>query len=101
MKTRRRLTVFTALQMQNAMSARPHTYNELVAIADLGREAVERWVRQMRAAKSAHVAAWLRDETNGQHIAAFAWGPGVDQPRPAGLSPAELKAQWRKRKGIR
>lgn len=52
-------------------------------------------VKQLHLSGHIHIVGWREPRTPGPKIALFTWGPGVDVPRPARMSPEERVARYR------
>ncbi|MEN9316093.1 MAG: hypothetical protein RIS35_2486 [Pseudomonadota bacterium] len=82
--------------MQKAMTERARTCDELVAVSDLGKPAVMRWLKMLREAGAVYVERWLPDRTGRMFVAAWRFGAGTDAPRPGhARTPAERAAARR------
>lgn len=79
---RKRNNVASMLAMQAELAKRPCTYADLVSISGLGRTAVVRWVKSMRAARAVHIASWAADRCGRLFVPAFMLGVGADVSRP-------------------
>ena len=100
--TRIRNTATRALKLQTALLQGPRSYDELVECSGLKKPAVARWVKTMRAAGAIHRCGWGADRNGAKRVPLFAWGVGVDAPRPGqSIPPAERMARLRaKRRGL-
>jgi predicted ArsR family transcriptional regulator len=78
----KRMTHTIALILQSAMTERPCSYDDLAGISGLSKPTVTRWLKQLHAAGGVHIAAWGYDRTGRLFVALWAWGRGVDRPRP-------------------
>lgn len=94
-----RNTPATGVKMMVALHSSALTYDELVTLSGLSKPVVSRWVKNMRDAKTVHVAEW-RDDTRGRKfVPAFVWGDGDDVARPgAAQTPAQRMASTRARR---
>lgn len=80
--TRRMLTPSATAQMLGALQRAPQSLNDLVALTDLAKPTVTRYVNELHAANLAHVAGWERDTRGYPTIRQFAWGNQCDAPCP-------------------
>ncbi|AXY83320.1 hypothetical protein [Acidovorax phage ACPWH] len=88
--TARRNTIETAMRMQTALTAKGHTYDDLVAISGLSKTAVAYWVKKMRAGQQMHVEDWAPDKNDRPVVPVFRWGKKPDKKRP-GTAPAAVR----------
>jgi len=79
---RKRNNVNVMLKMQATLAKQPATYTDLVESSGLGRHAVMRWIKAMRAAGAVYVAEWKPDCTGRPFVPAFMLGVNRDVPRP-------------------
>lgn len=79
--TARRNTPARTLKMITALQAKPQTYDQLVAVSELGKVAVATWVKSMRAISAMHIGGWAEDVRGRKFTPVFQWGEGKDVPR--------------------
>ena len=82
-------------QIEQALRKRPMTRKELAAAVFLSERAVENNVKRMHERGQVYVAGWSR--TKGTIARVYAWGIGVDAPRPAAYSVYERVQRVRER----
>lgn len=80
--TRKTLTPTNTVRMQMAMTVRPHSLDDLVAVAGLAKPTVTRFVRELQANSMVHVAGWARDSRGYPTIQQYGWGLGANVPCP-------------------
>jgi hypothetical protein len=89
------------MRLMTALHAKPQTYDELEVASGLDKRAVREWIKAMREHQFVHVAEWKPDALGRSTVAAFAWGwHGVDAPRPAAKTRAQITAAYRARKAV-
>lgn len=84
-----------------ALHIKPHTIAELSAISGMEERAVSGWINALRDSAPAMVMVgdWKEDALGRRTIAAYCWGLcGVDMPKPAPLSRAQITARYRQNK---
>ena len=93
---RKRNNVATTLAMQQAMTTKACTYDELARVSGLGERAVRRWVASLQEAGGAYVGAWVLNRAGRVVVPAFRFGVGQDAPRPGPQrTPAQRMAALR------
>ena len=70
------------MSLLQAMQEAPTTIAELAQDIGYSVDVVQMRVRALRDAGVIHVAAWDRPKHKGTTVARWAFGPGVDVPRP-------------------
>lgn len=90
--SRKRNNPARAHAMQEAMSVRPCSADDLAVVSGLGKPAVQHWLRQLRALVPApiHIGGWGPDCNDRLFVPLYSWGPGTDVARPG---PKETAAQ--------
>lgn len=92
----KRIDIAAMLALQAELAKRPCTYADLRAVSGLGRDAVFRWVKRMRAVRAMHLCGWSLDARGRQFVPMFKLGAGDDAPRPGQRrTPAERMAALR------
>ena len=71
-------------QIEQALRKRPMTRKELAAAVFLSERAVENNMKKMHERGQVYVAGWSR--TKGTIARVYAWGIGVDVPKPPAYS---------------
>jgi hypothetical protein len=71
-------------QIEQALKKRPMTRKELAAAVFLSERAVENNMKRMHERGQVYVAGWSR--TKGTIARVYAWGIGVDVPKPPAYS---------------
>jgi len=71
-------------QIEQALKKRPMTRKELAAAVFLSERAVEYNMKKMHERGQVYVAGWSR--TKGTIARVYAWGIGVDAPKPPAYS---------------
>ena len=71
-------------QIEQALKKRPMTRKELAAAVFLSERAVENNMKKMHERGQVYVAGWSR--TKGTIARVYAWGIGVDAPKPPAYS---------------
>jgi len=71
-------------QIEQALKKRPMTRKELAAAVFLSERAVEYNMKRMHERGQVYVAGWSR--TKGTIARVYAWGIGVDAPKPPAYS---------------
>ena len=99
-KTRKTLTPTNTLQMQTALRAKPHSLDDLTAVAGLAKGTVTRFVRELQAGRMVHIAAWGRDTRGYPTIKKYAMGDKPDAlcPKKNETSAVRMAALRAKRK---
>lgn len=95
----RRNTPVIALRMMTALQASGHTYDSLVAVSGLAKEAVTRWVKSMREVQIVHIESYADDVRGHPIVPVFRWGNKPDAERPGRkLTAAQTMARLRARR---
>lgn len=79
---RKILTPAAAVQMARAMEQSPRTLDDLVALSELSRQTVTRYVKSLQESGIAQVGGWLRDRRGYPTIRQFVVGTEADVPCP-------------------
>jgi len=82
-------------QIEQALRKRPMTRKELAAAVFLSERAVENNMKRMHERGQVYVAGWSR--TKGTIARIYAWGIGVDVPKPPAYSGYERVQRVRER----
>jgi len=82
-------------QIEQALKKRPMTRKELAAAVFLSERAVENNMKRMHERGQVYVAGWSR--TSGRTARVYAWGIGVDVPKPPAYSGYERVKRVRER----
>lgn len=96
--TQTRCTPERALKMQQMMTKRPRSAEQLMAFTGLSKESVLLWVRKMRAAGAVRIAGWADDDRGRNAVPLYAWGSGADAERRAPKTAAQRMAEVRARR---
>jgi len=92
-----RCTTERALLMSNAMAESPRTVAQLVELSGLSKQAVARWLKAVRG--NVHIAGYTEDARGRVFAPMWAYGAGVDAPRPGcARSAAERMRDVRRRR---
>ena len=77
-----RMTMLHAEVLRDRMVNEAMTYNRMAEVAGLGKTAVQRWARDMRAAGLIYVAEYGPDKNGRLFVPLYKWGRGRDAERP-------------------
>lgn len=80
--TRKTLTPVAATRMQQALTVKPHSLDDLVAVSGLAKPTVTRYIKDLADAELVHVGGWARDPRDYPTIRQFAWGNKPDVACP-------------------
>lgn len=80
--TRKMLTPLATARMVSAMQTMAHSLDELVAISELAKPTVARYIKELQAARLIHVGDWARDSRGYPTLRQFKWGDAPDAACP-------------------
>jgi len=85
-----------AAAMLEELRRAPATSQAIAERVGSSHEYVKRRLRELHGAGHIHITEWTT-AGNGQRVKVFAWGPGVDAPRPRRITPAAAQKNRRHR----
>lgn len=85
---RQKLTAEHAARLVKVLMTTPMSADQITEMTGLKKATVQRWLRIQRESGAMRVAGYLPDARGRLFTPQFAWGLGVDAPRPGKLRSA-------------
>lgn len=102
MTERNHISLVGSLQLQQLITGKEMTVNEMVESSEYTYASVSRWIRKMRSAGAVYISGYAPDKNGRLFVPKHTWGKGEDAVRPGALlTDAERMRAYRTRRAER